>query len=127
VERINRWRQRGPDVWPQLERPSLETLRQDIRRSECYETYAAKFGEKLAKKRFKANGKGLIAARFLQLGCMDHKVINSSCLETMSLGAAGARMSPSWGHTSVGSQREPWRCRPTKPRPPVRIPKLLAE
>lgn len=76
VERINRWRQRGPDVWPQLERPSLETLRQDIRRSECYETYAAKFGEKLAKKRFKANGKGLTAARFLQLGCMDHTLLD---------------------------------------------------
>ncbi|WP_233247597.1 integrase catalytic domain-containing protein [Caulobacter endophyticus] len=76
VERINRWRTQSPHTWPLLERPSMETLRQDIRRLECYETYAAKFGEKLAKRRFKANGKGLSAARFLQIGCMDHSLLD---------------------------------------------------
>lgn len=76
MRRINRWRERSSGTWPQLKIPPSETLRQDIRRLECYETYAAKFGEKLAKKRFKANGKGLSAARFLQLGCMDHTLLD---------------------------------------------------
>lgn len=75
IFRINRLRWSGGHL-PLLRLPSPETLRQEIRLYECCETYAAKHGEKAATTRFKASGKGLSAQRFLQLGCMDHTVLD---------------------------------------------------
>lgn len=56
--------------------PSLETLRQEIRRNETWDTYARKFGRRMANARFKGVGVGLTAQRFLRLGCIDHTVID---------------------------------------------------
>lgn len=76
VIRVERWRAREPQRWPEALRPSCETLRTQIRRLECYQTYAAKFGDRKAAARFKPTGRGLSAARFLQLGCMDHTLLD---------------------------------------------------
>ncbi|UAL10102.1 Mu transposase C-terminal domain-containing protein [Caulobacter segnis] len=73
--RLNRWRVRAGEE--PLRVPSQEILRKEIRKLECYDSYAAKFGEKLAQARFKADGKGLSATRFLQIGCMDHTQVDS--------------------------------------------------
>lgn len=62
---------------PPLELPSQETLRLEIRKFECFDTYAAKHGEKKATTRFKGNGKGLSATRLLRLGCMDHSLLDA--------------------------------------------------
>lgn len=56
--------------------PSFETLRLNIRRMECWETYAARHGKKAANERFKACGRGLAADRALRLGAMDHTVLD---------------------------------------------------
>lgn len=60
-----------------LEPPSIETLRIEIRRFECFDTYAAKYGQKKAKTRFQGDGKGLSAPRLLRLGCMDHTLLDT--------------------------------------------------
>lgn len=52
--------------------PAYETFRRYVRLLECYDTVAAKFGVAEAKRRFKANGKGLSSRRPLLLGAMDH-------------------------------------------------------
>lgn len=62
---------------PTLEPPSIETLRREIRKLECFDTYAAKYGQKKAETRFKGNGKGLTASRLLRLGCMDHTLLDT--------------------------------------------------
>lgn len=61
---------------PQLEPPSFETLRKEVRRTECFETFREKYGLKAANTRFKACGKGLSATRILQLGAMDHTILD---------------------------------------------------
>lgn len=57
---------------PPLVTPSRETLRKAIRDLECRDTYAAKWGQTKADSRFKGDGEGVHASRFLQLGMMDH-------------------------------------------------------
>lgn len=52
--------------------PVFETFRKYVRSLECYDTVATKFGVSEAKRRFKANGKGLSSRRPLLLGAMDH-------------------------------------------------------
>lgn len=52
--------------------PSFETMRLHIRRVECWETFASRYGKKAANERFKACGRGLAADRALRLGAMDH-------------------------------------------------------
>lgn len=77
LARINRSRRTlTPHLLP-LKRPSNETFRHEIRRLECYETYAARFGEKKAKARFDPSGEGLVAQRLLELGCLDHTTIDN--------------------------------------------------
>jgi putative transposase len=60
-----------------LRPPSTETFRKLVRALECFDTYKARYGEKLAKLRFEGCGEGLRASRFLELGCMDHKVLDN--------------------------------------------------
>lgn len=74
---INQRRARLKPPLPQLRVPSVETLRKEIRGLECFDTYAAKYGERLAKTRFKGNGRGLTASRALRLGCMDHTLLDT--------------------------------------------------
>lgn len=52
--------------------PSRETFRKHLRSLECFETVAARYGPKEAKKRFKATGEGLAAHRPLLLATIDH-------------------------------------------------------
>ncbi len=77
LERINRSRRTLAPYLPQLKRPSEETFRKEVRRLECYETYEARFGEKKAKARFDPSGEGLVAQRFLELGCLDHTMVDN--------------------------------------------------
>lgn len=73
--RLSRWRVRaGLDA---IKTPAFETFRQRILESENYETYALKFGKKKAASRFKAVGGMMTAQRCLQLGCMDHTLLDA--------------------------------------------------
>lgn len=60
-----------------LPRPSTETFRKLVRKLECFDTYKARYGKKLAKSRFEGCGEGLRATRFLELGCLDHKLLDN--------------------------------------------------
>lgn len=60
-----------------LRPPSRETLRREIQRILCRETYAEKYGEKAAKSRWDGSGKGLSASIALELGLMDDTVIDN--------------------------------------------------
>ena len=75
LDKANRDRGRIADA-PPLEPPSLETLRREVRLTESFETFREKYGLKAANGRFKACGKGLSANRILQLGAMDHTVLD---------------------------------------------------
>ncbi|MBY0254768.1 MAG: hypothetical protein K2X54_25865, partial [Methylobacterium organophilum] len=59
-----------------LRPPSRETLRREIQRILCRETYAEKYGEKAAKSRWDGSGKGLSASVALELGLMDDTVLD---------------------------------------------------
>jgi putative transposase len=74
---LNDRRSRRHSELPQLTIPSLETFRREVRRFECFDTYAAKFGKKKAEARFKGHGEGLTAPRALRLGCMDHTLLDA--------------------------------------------------
>jgi putative transposase len=71
LKAINEERQQG-DALPQLELPSPEALRREVRGTEGFDTFREKYGLQAAKNRFKACGKGLSASRILQVGAMDH-------------------------------------------------------
>ena len=73
--RLSRWRVRaGLDP---IKTPAFETFRQSIRESENYANYALKFGKKKAASRFKAVAGMMTAQRCLQLGCMDHTLLDA--------------------------------------------------
>lgn len=59
-----------------LKCPSYETVRREILRLESFETVREKYGLKAANTRFKACGKGLSANRILQIGAMDHTLLD---------------------------------------------------
>lgn len=59
-----------------LPAPSRETLRREIQRILCRETYAEKYGEKAARSRWDGSGKGLSASVALELGLMDDTVLD---------------------------------------------------
>jgi putative transposase len=61
---------------PFLRPPSRETLRREIQRILCRETYAEKYGEKAAKSRWDGSGKGLSASVAFELGLMDDTVLD---------------------------------------------------
>jgi putative transposase len=90
IARINRRRDGLGSCLPQLKLPSKETFRKQVRRLECYETYAARHGEKKAKARFGPSGEGLVAERLLQLGCLDHTMVDGvlvmSCDQRLPMG-----------------------------------------
>ncbi|ENZ83257.1 DDE-type integrase/transposase/recombinase [Caulobacter vibrioides] len=60
-----------------LPKPSAETFRKLVRGLECFDTYKARYGKQLAKLRFEGCGEGLRASRFLELGCLDHKLLDN--------------------------------------------------
>lgn len=73
---INSQRKRDGQFLPSLPIPSRETFRLEVLKYECHETWRAKFGEKRANARFKPSGRGLRAQRFLQLGALDHTLLD---------------------------------------------------
>lgn len=75
VMRLSRWRTRV-GLKP-FKTPSFETFRQGILETETYETYALKYGKKRAASRFKAVAGMMTAQRCLQLGCMDHTLLDA--------------------------------------------------
>jgi putative transposase len=75
LEQINLERAAVPAL-PPLVVPKYETLRKEVRRTECFETVREKRGLKFANSQFKACGKGLRATRILQLGAMDHTTLD---------------------------------------------------
>ncbi|WP_312163590.1 DDE-type integrase/transposase/recombinase [Phenylobacterium sp.] len=77
LEAINLAHANDPSFVP-LSRPSSETLRKEIRRTECLETYSEKFGPRAAHLRFKPAGQGVRAIRILQIGEMDHTLIDNT-------------------------------------------------
>lgn len=70
---------------PKLKLPHEETLRKVIRACECFETYAAKWGQKKAEARFKPAGRGLTASRFLELGCMDSTLLDAIAVDANAM------------------------------------------
>ena len=59
-----------------LEPPSKEAFRLYVRELECFDTVAARYGNKEANSRFKPCGTGLVAERPLLLGAMDHTLMD---------------------------------------------------
>lgn len=82
---LNEERTAAEPPLPPLITPSRETLRKEIRNLECRETYAGKWGETRAKARFKGDGRGVRAARFLQLGMMDHNTLDAVVFDDGSM------------------------------------------
>lgn len=71
LEKANKQRSLSPGLAP-LKLPSLESLRKEVRATECFDTYREKYGVRAANTKFKACGEGLSATRVLQVGAMDH-------------------------------------------------------
>ncbi len=76
LEKINLERRDQASSLPQLDLPSREIFRREVRQTECFETVRERYGLKYANARFKACGKGLSATRILQLGAMDHTILD---------------------------------------------------
>lgn len=67
---------------PQLDPPGKETIRRRVNEMLCRDTYAAKFGEAAAKRKFDGSGRGITAYRILQIGLMDDAVVDLvTCLD----------------------------------------------
>ncbi len=75
LDKVNADRIEGSPL-PQLKLPSLETFRREVRRLESFETFREKYGLRAANTRFKPCGKGLRAIRILQVGAMDHTLLD---------------------------------------------------
>lgn len=76
IEYLNERACRYASGGAELKLPAKELFRRRLKTLECYDTYAAKFGEKKAAARFKPTGRGLEAARILRLGCIDHTFLD---------------------------------------------------
>lgn len=68
--------QRVADGYDPFGKPTAECFRLVVRGLECHETVREKYGARVANMRFKACGKGLTATRILQIGAMDHTMVD---------------------------------------------------
>lgn len=67
---------------PLLPMPGKETVRRRVAEMECRETYAEKFGEKAARRKYDGTGRGLQTSRILQVAIMDDTVVDLvTCLD----------------------------------------------
>ncbi len=67
---------------PPLDLPGKETVRRRISEMECRETYAEKFGEKAARRKYDGGGRGLQTSRVLQVALMDDTTVDLvTCLD----------------------------------------------
>ncbi|MDF2605128.1 hypothetical protein [Sphingomonas sp.] len=74
--------QRLADGRLQLDPPGKETIRRRVNEMECRETYAEKYGEKAARRKYDGSGNGIHACRILQIGLMDDTVVDLvTCLD----------------------------------------------
>lgn len=66
----------------ELDMPSKETVRRRIAEMECRDTYAEKYGEKAARRKYDGSGRGLQTSRILQVALMDDTVVDMvTCLD----------------------------------------------
>ena len=61
---------------PSLDIPGKETIRRRVNELLCRDTYADKYGEQAARRKFDGSGKGITAYRILQIGLMDDTVVD---------------------------------------------------
>lgn len=61
---------------PQLAIPGKETIRRRVNDLYCRDTYAEKYGEPAARRKFDGSGKGIAAYRILQIALMDDTVVD---------------------------------------------------
>ncbi|VXC84638.1 DDE-type integrase/transposase/recombinase [Sphingomonas sp. AX6] len=74
----------------ELDMPGKETVRRRITEMECRETYAEKFGEKAARRKYDGSGRGLHTSRILQVALMDDTVVDMvTCLDADRAMVAG--------------------------------------
>jgi putative transposase len=74
LEKVNQ--KRKEDGHNALFDPSPEIFRRLVRQLECEETVREKFGARVANMRFKPCGRGISATRILQVGAMDHTMLD---------------------------------------------------
>lgn len=60
----------------QLPKPGKETIRRRVNELLCRDTYADKYGEAAARRKFDGSGKGISAYRILQIALMDDTVVD---------------------------------------------------
>lgn len=61
---------------PQLNIPGKETIRRRVNEMLCRDTYASKYGEPAARRKFDGTGNGITAYRILQIALMDDTVVD---------------------------------------------------
>lgn len=61
---------------PTLDVPGKETIRRRVNELLCRDTYADKYGEQAARRKFDGSGRGITAYRILQIGLMDDTVVD---------------------------------------------------
>jgi putative transposase len=59
-----------------LDTPSKETIRRRVNELLCRDTYASKYGEAAARRKFDGSGRGITATRILQIALMDDTVVD---------------------------------------------------
>ena len=66
----------------QLDVPGKETIRRRVSEMECRDTYAEKFGEDAARRKYDGSGRGINASRILMIAIMDDTVVDLvTCLD----------------------------------------------
>jgi putative transposase len=66
----------------QLDMPGKETIRRRVSEMECRDTYAEKFGEDAARRKYDGSGRGISASRILMVAIMDDTVVDLvTCLD----------------------------------------------
>ncbi|RJX68509.1 transposase [Tsuneonella suprasediminis] len=76
---------------PTLNVPGKETIRRRVNELLCRETYAQKYGEAAARRKFDGSGKGISAYRILQIGLMDDTVVDLVTVLDMDRGFVAGR------------------------------------
>lgn len=67
---------------PLLDLPGKETIRRRIAEMECRDTYAEKYGEAAARRKYDGSGRGITTRRILQVAIMDDTVVDLvTCLD----------------------------------------------
>ena len=71
--------------------PGKETIRRRVNEFLCRDTYAEKYGEAAARRKFDGTGKGISAYRILQIGLMDDTVVDLVTVFDMERGFMAGR------------------------------------